>query len=137
VALATQHPERVRALALIGPALPVTPPTPERMAMEDRFHLAYPEDVEGWGKYNLAYWHDHYEDFVAFFFGQLFSEAHSTKPREDAVSWAIETGPDVLAAARLTGGTLLSMAGSGHMPNVRDPVKVNLALRDFIERVGR
>jgi pimeloyl-ACP methyl ester carboxylesterase len=40
-------------------------------------------------------------------------------------------------ATRLSQGTLVSMAGSGHMPNVRDPVKVNLVLRDFVERLGR
>jgi hypothetical protein len=28
------------------------------------------------------------------------------------------------------------MEASGHIPNVRDPVKVNLALRDFVERVA-
>jgi pimeloyl-ACP methyl ester carboxylesterase len=39
-------------------------------------------------------------------------------------------------AAELTGGTLLSSNGSGHIPNVRDPVKVNLALRGFVERVA-
>ena len=40
-------------------------------------------------------------------------------------------------AARLSQGTLSSMIGSGHMPNVRDPVKVNLLLREFVERLGR
>lgn len=39
--------------------------------------------------------------------------------------------------SRLTGGPLLSMAGSGHLPNVRDPVRVNLAIREFIERLAR
>jgi pimeloyl-ACP methyl ester carboxylesterase len=33
--------------------------------------------------------------------------------------------------AELTHGTLVTMAGSGHCPHVRDPVKVNLLLRDF------
>ena len=39
-------------------------------------------------------------------------------------------------AARITGGTLATFEGSGHMPNVRDPVRFNLVLRDFIERAG-
>jgi pimeloyl-ACP methyl ester carboxylesterase len=39
-------------------------------------------------------------------------------------------------AARLTGGALATLAGSGHIPNVRDPVKVNLLLHDFVERVS-
>jgi pimeloyl-ACP methyl ester carboxylesterase/predicted glycosyltransferase len=34
--------------------------------------------------------------------------------------------------AELTGGTLASLEGSGHAPQARDPVKVNLLLRDFV-----
>ncbi len=34
--------------------------------------------------------------------------------------------------AELTGGTLISLEGSGHAPHARDPVKVNLLLRDFV-----
>jgi len=41
-----------------------------------------------------------------------------------------------IEAARLSGGTLMSMQGSGHMPNVRDPVRFNLAVREFVERVS-
>jgi pimeloyl-ACP methyl ester carboxylesterase/predicted glycosyltransferase len=36
------------------------------------------------------------------------------------------------ALAEATRGTLVTLEGSGHGPNVRDPVKVNLLLRDFI-----
>ena len=36
------------------------------------------------------------------------------------------------ALAELTGGTLVTLEGSGHCPQVRDPVKVNLLLRDFV-----
>ena len=35
------------------------------------------------------------------------------------------------ALAKLTGGTLVTFEGSGHAPHTRDPVKVNLLLRDF------
>lgn len=38
-------------------------------------------------------------------------------------------------AARLTGGTLVTFAGSGHIPNLRDPVRFNLLLREFAEGV--
>ena len=37
--------------------------------------------------------------------------------------------------ARATGGTLVTIEGSGHCPQARDPVKVNLAIRDFAESV--
>ncbi len=189
--LAFRHPERVAGLVLIGPALPLVPPSPERASIGMQFDKPYPENPRGWEKYNLAYWQDHYDDFAQFFFEQVFSEPHSTKPIEDSVGWAAETGPEVLAAeafrprgvegtnssvvtpeqairhwsemlqaltcpvlvvhgthdriqpyesgveaARITSGTLATFEGSGHMPNVRDPVRFNLVLRDFIERVG-
>jgi len=37
------------------------------------------------------------------------------------------------ALAELLGGDLASLEGSGHNPQIRDPVKVNLLLRDFIQ----
>jgi pimeloyl-ACP methyl ester carboxylesterase len=37
--------------------------------------------------------------------------------------------------ARATRGRILSIDGGGHIPNARDPVKVNLAIRDFIARL--
>ena len=175
--LATLHPERLRGLVLIGPSLPLAPPTPGREHIAERFHQPYPRHPQGWEKYNAAYWRDHYEDFAAFFFQQAFSEAHSTKPREDAVAWALETTPEVLVAewskpesrlsaadlladvhcptlvvhgtadriqphavgeraAAITGGAFVTMEGSGHIPNVRDPVRFNLLLADFLGRVA-
>ena len=176
VRLARRAPERVDGVVMIGPAIPLTPPAPERATIHQTFDKPYPEDVEGWGKYNLAYWHDHYEDFVEFFFSQCLPEPHSTKPHEDTCGWAAETGAEVLAAeaispepaeewtnavaaidcpvlvihgtrdrvsphargveaARLSGGDLLTMVGSGHLPQARDPVRVNLAIKRFVDRV--
>ena len=37
------------------------------------------------------------------------------------------------ALAEHTGGRLVVMEGSGHAPHVRDPVRVNLLLRDFVK----
>jgi pimeloyl-ACP methyl ester carboxylesterase/predicted glycosyltransferase len=37
-----------------------------------------------------------------------------------------------VAIAEATGGTLVTLEGSGHAPHLRDPVKVNLLLRDFL-----
>ena len=37
-----------------------------------------------------------------------------------------------MALAEQTGGSLVTLEGSGHGPHVRDPVKVNLLLRDFV-----
>lgn len=174
VRLARLAPDRVEGLVMVSPSIPLKPPSPERAVIESSFTKPYPEDVSGWGKYNAAYWHHHYDDFARFFFGECFNVPHSTKPIEDSVSWALETTPDVLIAealtpppeeewptavaalkcpvlvihgtkdaisphergaeaARLSSGTLLTIRGSGHIPNVRDPVKVNLAIREFVE----
>jgi pimeloyl-ACP methyl ester carboxylesterase len=38
--------------------------------------------------------------------------------------------------AELTGGELVVIDGGGHLPQARDPVKVNLLLRDFVRRVA-
>ena len=119
---------------------------------------------------------DHYEDFLEFFFSQCFTEPHSTKQREDAVGWGLETDPETLVAtqlaprledeegvrellsridcpvlvvhgsddavrpcasgarlAELANGALTILEGSGHLPHARDPVKVNLLLRDFVK----
>jgi pimeloyl-ACP methyl ester carboxylesterase len=175
--LATTAPDRVLGVVMVGAALSLGITAPGRESISERFHQPYPENPRGWEKYNLAYWHDHYEDFARFFFDQCFSEQHSTKPIEDTVGWALETNPAVLEAesanrtsaqstremlnrlgcplllmhgtddriisdqvsnevARITGGTLLSMEGSGHLPLARDPVRFNLALRDFIASVA-
>jgi pimeloyl-ACP methyl ester carboxylesterase len=40
------------------------------------------------------------------------------------------------AVAELTGGTLVTIEGGGHCPQARDPVKVNLLLREFVESLG-
>lgn len=175
--LATLRPHLAMGLVMIGPSIPLTPSSPEREATFSRFQEPPGENPQGWEKYNLAYWHSDYRDFVEFFFSQCFPEPHSTKPIEDSVGWAAETGPGILGAealkpppddpweeivsriacptlvihgtedrispnargvraAELSRGELLTMEGSGHIPNVRDPVKVNLALRDFVERVA-
>ena len=36
------------------------------------------------------------------------------------------------ALAEATGGTFVTLDGAGHIPNARDPVKLNVLLRDFI-----
>jgi pimeloyl-ACP methyl ester carboxylesterase/predicted glycosyltransferase len=55
---------------------------------------------------------------------------HGTRDRISPHQVAVE-------AARLSNGTLMSMVGSGHIPNVRDPVPINLAIRDFVESISQ
>jgi pimeloyl-ACP methyl ester carboxylesterase/predicted glycosyltransferase len=170
--LAARHPERVSGIVFIGPAVPLPPATPRGRALESFDEPL--DEYEGWAKYNRHHWLADYEDFLQFFFSQVFSEPHSTKQIEDCVAWGLETTPEALIAtatarglrdeahvrelaaeircpvlvihgsedrirshgsgallAELTRGTLVTLEGSGHAPHARDPVKVNLLLRDF------
>ena len=172
VLLAAEHPERVAGAAFIGPAVPLAPPLTERTV----YPFDEPLDTdEGWAKYNIHHWLRDYRDFLEFFVGKCFTEPHSTKQIEDAIGWALETTPEVLAdhdagialptgadfrelckrvrcpvlvihgdgdrirphaqgaaLAEATGGQLVTLEGSGHLPQARDPVKVNHLLQDFV-----
>jgi pimeloyl-ACP methyl ester carboxylesterase/predicted glycosyltransferase len=171
--LAAHHPDRVEGMAFISPAVPLPPAAP-RATAEREFGQPH-ETYEGWGKWNANFWREDHENFLEFFFSQVFTEPHSTKQREDSVGWALETDVETLVATQLaprlrdeagvraltdrircpvlvihgradavrphdsgaalaamTGGTFVSLGGSGHNPQSRDPVKINLTLRGFI-----
>jgi pimeloyl-ACP methyl ester carboxylesterase/UDP:flavonoid glycosyltransferase YjiC (YdhE family) len=171
--LAAEHPERVSSAVFIGSGVPLEPWAPVKAAVNAGFEKRHKEYVD-WRKYNANYWLSDHRGFLEFFFSRVFPEPHSTKLIEDAVSWGLDTTPEVLTAtiragtmteqravelarqvscpvlvihgdqdeivlhangaalAELTGGRLLTMEGSGHCPQARDPVAVNLALREFL-----
>jgi pimeloyl-ACP methyl ester carboxylesterase/predicted glycosyltransferase len=172
--LAANHPERVERMVFIAPALPLGPVTERAHAMQEFTEPR--DDYSGWGAWNRHYWVERYDDFLEFFFSQCLTEPHSTKQREDAVGWGLETDPETLVAtqlaprlmdedgvrallsridcpilvihgrddairpsasgerlAELADGAMAILEGSGHFPHARDPVKVNLLLRDFVK----
>ena len=91
---AADHPDRVLGLALLGPSTRFG----ERLAGRDHsFEEPLPTD-EGWAKENIHSWRRDYRGYLEFFFGQCFTEPHSTKQIEDAVGWGLETDPESLAA---------------------------------------
>jgi pimeloyl-ACP methyl ester carboxylesterase/predicted glycosyltransferase len=95
VHLAADHPERVLGLVAIGPALPLAP----GHAYRDEHPFDEPiDDNQGWARYNAAAWRRDYRGFLEFFFAQIFTEAHSTKPIEDCIGWGLETDPATLIA---------------------------------------
>ncbi len=170
--VAAEHPERVAGAVFIGPSLRVADPHPQRT------EVPFDADVgidDGWARYNRHSWLRDYPGFLEFFFGECFSEPHSTKPIEDCVGWGLEIGPQTLipthlsatigdrartlelaarvrcpvlvihgdndrisphrvgdALAKATGGRLVTIEAGGHIPLARDPVMVNLLLRDFV-----
>ena len=172
--LAADQPHRVAGMVFIAPALPL-PPTAPRARAEQEF-IEPRDSYKDWEKWNSHYWLANYEDFLQFFFSQMFNEPHSTKQIEDCIGWALETDAETLVAtqlanrlpdeaavrrlaervscpvlvihgtddairphdsgaalAKLIGGAFVSLEGCGHAPMARDPVKVNVLLRDFVD----
>jgi len=188
--LAAQHSDRLLGVVLIGPAVGapgarrsdydsyIAIDAPEPAVAPSRVPLGETDPLSDWAKYNLEYWRTHHEDFLWFFLGRGFTEAHSTKPIEDGVEWGLNTTGEVLVAdfragrpkpatveewcqrleapiliihgeddhiiplavgerlAEVTGAELAVLAGGGHFPLARDPVRVNLLIDDFTRRVA-
>jgi len=119
--LTDEHPQRVRGLVLVGPALDLgLPPSDKRQAAG-----SFDEDTgvdEGWDRYNAHSWRRDYRGFLEFFFAQVFTEPHSTKQIEDCVEWGLETDAETLIA---TDGPWLSKERALEMcGRVRCPVLV-------------
>jgi pimeloyl-ACP methyl ester carboxylesterase/predicted glycosyltransferase len=182
--LAADHPERVLALALIGPVFPVSwAPTSilTRVLTHPKLATTFmrrPLTTRGYAKFNGVHWRNDYRDFVEWFATTAASEAHSTKAFDDIVEWGLQTDPETLirsfradnatpltrrdqlalarrvqcpvlvingtddkltnvADARLlakaTNARLLVTDDGDHVPLVRRPVVVNLALRELAD----
>ncbi len=87
--LAAKHPERVTSAVFIGPAVPLPPWKPFKDAANTVFEQQFDKHFD-WQKYNADYWLRDHRGFLEFFFSRVFSEPHSTKQTEDAVSWGLE-----------------------------------------------
>jgi pimeloyl-ACP methyl ester carboxylesterase/predicted glycosyltransferase len=179
VALAAAHPERVEALVAIEPGVPYLG-TPQPHWVETAPHWdEIIENPTGWQMNNRHAITTQHRNWIEFFFGQQLVEPHSTKQYEDAVSWALESTGEVLAAgedgfdndlpdrdaanaifrslkvptltihgdqdvcqhvdrgkafAEITGGDLVILEGAGHLTPAREPVKVNRAIREFVDK---
>jgi pimeloyl-ACP methyl ester carboxylesterase/predicted glycosyltransferase len=171
--LAANHPDRLLGAVFVAPSLPLAPGHPDRAEALAHFWEEVDRD-DGWYVQNVHVWRRDYRRFAEFFFGQFFSEPHSTKQTEDGVGWALETDGETLATdvqgdgpepeeivewagrvrcpvlvihgsddrisphargarlAELTGGRLATIEAGGHGPHLRDPVKVNLLIDDFV-----
>ncbi|MCU1513031.1 MAG: alpha/beta fold hydrolase [Microbacteriaceae bacterium] len=176
--LAAHHGDRVTGAVLIAPALwSIGEPDPARSQYSFTDELAA---EAGWATYNQHAWRHDLAGFAAFFWGQIFTEPHSTKQIEDGIGWTMSTDAETLIATQfapepvfdnealtlqLLGGIrcpvlvihgdedaispmarsekaaqamradLLVLHGSGHCPQARDPIRVNQAMLQFIDRV--
>jgi pimeloyl-ACP methyl ester carboxylesterase/predicted glycosyltransferase len=94
VHVAAAHPERVLGLFAIAPSCGLSVPTPGRDGIPWDARL---DGHEGWASYNKHVWLEgDYDAFLQFFFGQMFSEPHSTKQIEDCIGWGRDVAPATL-----------------------------------------
>src|SRR6266508_1040411 len=94
--LGALHPERVAGIVFIAPALPLGQ-SDSKLADSFTERLG---TTGGWAQFTQHYWRAHYRALLEFFFAQMFTEPHSTKPIEDTVGWGLETDPETLIATR-------------------------------------
>jgi pimeloyl-ACP methyl ester carboxylesterase len=125
--LAAAHPDRVDGAVFICPAVPLGEPLAARTRHSWDDEL---ETDEGWAKYNRHYWLRDYRGFLEFFFSQMFTEPHSTKPIDDCVGWGLETTPETLCATQ--GGILDQAAVEALAAELRCPVLVIQGADDAI-----
>ena len=95
--MAALHPERVLGVVAIASAVPELDAVARCTRTVYDFDEVLDTD-EGWAKENRHYWLRDWRGYAEFFFGELFCEPHSTKQREDAVGWAMETSPEMVLA---------------------------------------
>jgi pimeloyl-ACP methyl ester carboxylesterase/predicted glycosyltransferase len=158
LALAAEHPERVQALVLLAPDLLLTEVPNEdiydRVAewsafAQDFFSLVFSEphstkpveDSVGWAMETDA------DTILRGMRAAWDNEPGAARQRLNGVRCpvlVIQGSEDRIVgpqrgravAAELADATLLKLVGSGHGPHLRDPVRVNLAVREFVGDPG-
>ena len=93
------HPDRIDGVVAIAPTHPWTVPHPGRGAIYAGM-FDHVDNPQGWEKYNVHYWREHWADFVQFFFAECCSDPHSTKLWDDTTGWALETEGELIALGR-------------------------------------
>ena len=96
--LAALAPERVDGAVFIGATVNLegtsdAPLTRALLSFDDE-----PTGEDGWGLYNRHVWHRDFERFVRWFTEMALCEPHTSRPREQALEWGLDTTPEVLTA---------------------------------------
>ena len=83
---ATDNADRVRGALFFSPALPISPPLPERTGHSFDAQL---DVYDGWAKTNRHYWAQDYKGFLEFFFAKCLSRrtAPSSSRTRSSGAW--------------------------------------------------
>ena len=95
LALATEHPERVRAAVFITPQLWIEEGFAKPFAGGER------ERYEGMEKFSLHYWKEDYRGFVEWFARWTAPHPHSTRQIEETVRQGLDTDAETLIPATI------------------------------------
>ncbi len=128
--MAGRYPERVARLVPIATTEPAWAFAADPTFWEQRG--AY----DGWEKRNAHYWRENFEDWVAFFMHQVFSEPHSTKPIEDAIGWAKQTTPEILIRSVVNPRLLPEISLDDILQRISCPVLLMHARDDRIAAIA-
>jgi len=128
--MAGRYPARVTRLVLMN-AVP-----PEWAFGADPSFWQRRDSYDGWDKRNAHYWREHYDDWLAFFMQQVFSEPHSTKAIEDATAWARQTTPEILIASVINPQLMPVMPLDEVLRQVQCPALLMHARDDRIADIG-
>jgi len=102
IVFAAQHAERLLGLVFICPASPFGKPS---SGADVPFEEPPPDD-RGWHKENIHFWRRDFRGYLEFFFSEALPEPHSTKQREDAVGYGLDTDLETLACTMRTPRTV-------------------------------
>ena len=135
VHVAADHPDRVLGIFAMSPACEFDIDLPQH-GVHLRPWGEPTVGTQGWAKYNKHYWLEGgYEDFVAFFFQEMYVEPHSTKQIEDGISWGMAATPETLVdtiAGRLGLDGAVCTPPEEACAKVRCPVTVVHGTHDHI-----
>ena len=95
LALATEHPERVRAAVFVTPQLWIEEDFAKPFAGGER------ERYEGMEKFSLHYWKQDYRGFVEWFARWTAPHPHSTRQIEETVRQGLDTDAETLIPATI------------------------------------
>ena len=121
---AAQRPGRVLGVAAISPPAPYLPQGPD--VAPGYIETSYPRTPEG------------LSDYLEFFFNQMLPEPHSSKPREDAVGWGLETTPEIVALYETAPSVVHGRADTqAVLEKIRCPVLVVAGENDRCQTIER
>ena len=164
--LAAAHPERIAGVVAFAPlVMPRKPDVPEIFEPDGRFRPDFvTADFCRFAEFfaSMVYTDPHStkirEDLARWSAGTtaqaMIDSQRAFLPHDAAAAWELcrrvrcpvlvvhgDEDPVIplesaAAVAEWTGGELVMMPGSGHVPNLRDPVRSNLLMREFTRTVG-